>query len=1397
MKTAFRFFLFVFVLSAVFSFGCSLFGDDDDDGGNESAESVAELFSGTASFRGTVALDGVFPRARRASSARTVLPSLSEEITYSVVAEGGGRTYTADVDGISFSFGDLAVSEDGTEYTITASGTTTINEGGAEKTVRVLFGKVVLLLRGGDAVSGVIPVEPEMQDGTGRLNIKISVPDAIRSCEVKYQKILGGGYALKSFSEVGPEILWDEEIDSGNYEAVFSFYNTESPDDENRILLYEFRETLHICRDLVSDEWFGASSHVTGVGECEITSEMLSRFALTRIYVSDRAVGDETGTRANPFSSIKKATLALFDKDADYTIVVDGTLTGAQEIPDSVTGERAKSITICGAHKNDGGTPSDAIVGGGDWTALSIHSDVKVVVRNVSVSGGNSSGNGGGVFIAENASVELGEGVRITENSAEKGGGVYNEGSLVADGCAILGNGASENGSGIFNAGVFRMKECTIKDAVFLADGKTIEIASALGDKTAARIEPETYSAGTKVIELSDGADSVTSLSAENFKFIVVQPENAPEGFFVSADGELASPFSFENGFFNGNVAEVDGIPYAVVEYADSLDFVVENPVPESTLEINGEAAPSGTETMSDGLNEFRIRISRENYDDVVLTSKMYAVKSLTEPEITFPNKFSVDGETIKFSYLKYDNLLMDVTNTYDGATITTTIDGGTPKTGDLTNQELDVGTHTIKVTVEKQYCTTQEFVKSVNVKINRVKAKVKNQVHHWHTDGGRDVDLIVTFYIESTKTGQQEIWSCYNYHKDNTHDYYDDVANDKVVYLYEKTDKFYFYTNRAMDRDGSKESNWDHLGTINKGDSSATRSLKDLKANPQIDTGDHHGDKNCKSRYWINVELSEEAAEPLFTFNPSRNGMRDGNNFEYIEVENASSEASYTISAQDGASISGTIDGDSFNGTKSGKLSFGEHTITVTSKQSGFTDTTITKKIKVVTPLKKPSLRIWNGTSNVAADSAGAEDTAYSDYNCYNVNLTAGGTLGTVEYIFDAESGVTVDVSDNGTERDGTDAKLALGPHTLTVTCSKPGYAAREFEEKVYIQGILGAPSIAFYKEAAHTTALSMHSHPEASSYLLYDSYDVELDKDGDCALYYKTTPANAGSTVTVTENSAELSGKLALGPHTITVTATRQYCVSKSVEKKIYVQGILSEPTFTPDGEKVKTEGTTEYWQYSYKKYDEMPITVTAGNAGNTVTLYMDGHEVETASLGYGTAGSVSVTQTRQYCKTLESESKWMDVSIKPITLTYNNKTGKGKLELKLSNFGNDPATMPLGANINIHAAGKEAMTAYNKEGDSVNQDTWLTLNDSLARSVEITLNNPSDEIIVYTDIWRTDKSNCTMRNHESTRSLSQIKEGKGENEDAGEWTFIVDMYEGYYSRKAQPRITFSVSD
>lgn len=419
-----------------------------------------------------------------------------------------------------------------------------------------------------------------------------------------------------------------------------------------------------------------------------------------------------------------------------------------------------------------------------------------------------------------------------------------------------------------------------------------------------------------------------------------------------------------------------------------------------------------------------------------------------------------------------------------------------------------------------------------------------------------------------------------------------------------------------------------------------------------------------------------------------------------------------------------------------------------------------------------------------------------YATYDCYNVNLTAGGTLGTVEYNIDTattEGSVSVKLDGSAASSTGS---LKLGPNTLVMTVSKAGYTTRDFTEKIYIQGNLSKASIDFYKESSLTTKLSSSS-PEDTSYSSYTTYDVALDKNGNCALYYKTTPANTGSTVKVKENTSELSGSLALGPHTITVTASRQYCASKSFEKKIYVQGILSAPTFTPDGVKVKTEGDTEYWQYSWITYDEMPINITAGNTGNTVKLYMDGHEVEKASLGYGTAGSVSVTQTRQYCKTLESESELMNVSIKPITLKYNNRTGKGKLELKLSNFG-DPSLMSLAASVVIN----DTQIAYRKTSnyDSVNQNTWVTLNDNTEeRNVEITLTNPSDVISVFTDIWRANVSdNRTMKQHTSTRTLSQIRSGEGETENAPNgWTFIVDMYAGDYNRCAQPRIQFAVSD
>ena len=137
----------------------------------------------------------------------------------------------------------------------------------------------------------------------------------------------------------GGKITWSAELDSGCYDAVFSFYSTADSSSADGVLLYEFRESVHVCKSLVTDSWFGSSAYITD-GKCVVTDDLVKKFALSRIYVSSKkSDSKETGTRAEPYKSVARAMNALLDKDTDYTILVDGELTGAQTIPDTLTTE--------------------------------------------------------------------------------------------------------------------------------------------------------------------------------------------------------------------------------------------------------------------------------------------------------------------------------------------------------------------------------------------------------------------------------------------------------------------------------------------------------------------------------------------------------------------------------------------------------------------------------------------------------------------------------------------------------------------------------------------------------------------------------------------------------------------------------------------------------------------------------------------------------------------------------------------------------------------------------------------------------------------------------------------------------------------------------------------------
>lgn len=450
MKKVFRFFFSALLVFCAIFLGCSVL-----DYGEGVSCSVADF--GTAAIRGALSFDGAFP-SRMEASARTALPSFGNGIVYSVKASGYGREYDASVDSenLSFTLENLAVGEGGTEYTIFAEGTLA-----GEK---VVSGSMTVFLEPGDSLFEDIPVEPEMSGGCGSISLEIDVSDdtEIQSCVVEY----GEGHPAEKISASDGKISWTvSSISSGTYNAVFYFYSTPDADDENGILLYEFRESVQVFDGLSTNAWFGSSPYIQDGGTCRIRQELVRRFALSRIFVSaDSDSATENGTRVHPYKSFSKALGALRDSSADFTIMVSGTLTGAQEIPDSVTKEaHANSITICGT---DGGATID---GNLDGSALKISTGVPVTIRNITITGGKTTGNGGGINIAdENCDVTLGDGteeneVRLTGNIADDGGGIYNNGKLTVKRCEISGNTAVKHGGGIYNAGTLKFTGGTIE----------------------------------------------------------------------------------------------------------------------------------------------------------------------------------------------------------------------------------------------------------------------------------------------------------------------------------------------------------------------------------------------------------------------------------------------------------------------------------------------------------------------------------------------------------------------------------------------------------------------------------------------------------------------------------------------------------------------------------------------------------------------------------------------------------------------------------------------------------------------------------------------------------------------------------------------------------------------
>ena len=189
-------------------------------------------------------------------------------------------------------------------------------------------------------------------------------------------------------------------------------------------------------------------------------------------------VSDKEGAR----SSIYDATGFMYDTHCDFTILVDGKVTGNQVIYNSYDINRVKSLTIAGKNGLDNkGLPKDTIDADGDGIALSINTSTPITISNLIITGGNNvSGNdynsskGGGLYIGSSAKVTLdsvfvGDTVTTVANAttyankAKNGGGVYVDGgTLTLKKGSVIGHNyatantidnSGEGGGGVYVAG--------------------------------------------------------------------------------------------------------------------------------------------------------------------------------------------------------------------------------------------------------------------------------------------------------------------------------------------------------------------------------------------------------------------------------------------------------------------------------------------------------------------------------------------------------------------------------------------------------------------------------------------------------------------------------------------------------------------------------------------------------------------------------------------------------------------------------------------------------------------------------------------------------------------------------------------------------------------------------
>lgn len=415
---------------------------------------------------------------------------------------------------------------------------------------------------------------------------------------------------------------------------------------------------------------------------------------------------------------------------------------------------------------------------------------------------------------------------------------------------------------------------------------------------------------------------------------------------------------------------------------------------------------------------------------------------------------------------------------------------------------------------------------------------------------------------------------------------------------------------------------------------------------------------------------------------------------------------------------------------------------------------------------------------------------TAEKDDEVYKV-IEYTGSAFSVTVVNNTEDS-TMEVKINGNTVSET-STLSDGFNTISATVSKNLSRPVTITKRVYVAKKIAEPAFKFYENESDTEITAKNSSEiEEEDYKTetkYKCYNLNLSKDGSGKVNF-TIAAGSGETVTVKENGSEIgadeSGRRfleTLGPHELSITVEKEHCVTKSLTKSVYVQGILKDPVldFTTKGNgtaDVNDSNGNPVYKFSYLSYAGLKFAVTEGNTGNALAVKIGTKKDDLVSktadsnklylITHGTDATkkvlISVVQTRSRCKTNTYE-KTVVAKIKSVKVTFKDKN---------IYFRGDDAES--GDDVEIRG------TIYAKTDDSApsNNDDTYKIWDSGNKwgcddahgtitniSNSYTLNSPGSKFYIWTSqFWEIDGSGndylgqIDKAQDTATKSLSTLK-------------------------------------